>query len=145
MKKSVIITISIVSGIGSLVLAVILLFVLCNTNRNAYGVEYETHWKSTDGHFELTNNNRMGMSGVGTYDGKYYANGNIYAVVISINGYENTGFSDARFVPWKSEDIYAGDAKYDRFTNTYTVKVERVANEVSVYKPGDEIVFYQVD
>ena len=111
------------------------------SNDDDYGSEYETHWKSKDGYIEFINNNRNGMAGKGHYEGKYYLNGEIYQIYIKVN-YE---YCNARLDDMTLEDVYAGKAEYDQSTNTYIIYVEKVNNDLSVYKPGDTIVFYQVD
>ena len=112
---------------------------------NEYGSEYVTYWKSTDGHFELINNNRMGMRGDGTFDGMYFVNENSYPVSITIDKGPDFSYTDARFDTMTLEFIYSGKGVYDSSTNRFTIDVEEVDNDLSVYKPGDTIVFYQVE
>ena len=115
------------------------------STNNDYGSEYETHWKSTDGHFELINNNRIGMNGDGTFDGVYFVNEKSYPVEITIDKGPDYSYTDARFDTMTLEFIYAGKGVYDSSTNRFTIDVDEVDNDLSVYKPGDKIVFYQVD
>lgn len=101
-----------------------------------YDDKYEKIWVSEDGNFNIQVDNIRGMYGVGSYDGIYKNNGEKYDIEIVIDG-----ISYAKMI--NGDEVFSGRGFHNIFTNSFTVYVDEVESEYSVYNPGDEIIFHK--
>ncbi len=121
---------------------------------NEYGSEFENEWKSKDGNIKFILNNKLGIEGRGGYQGTYIHKGKSYEVEVCME--PDFLWIDADNIAYDDNDntfILEGSYIKNDENNEFTLKVSKIYNGVktktndiisSVYKVGDEIIFYQV-
>ena len=135
-KKTLIIILSVVLGVILIALSIPGMKYIKNLfTADTYDAKYAVEWVSDDKHITFVADSITGIQGRGVYQGKYVDN----------NGYEyeikvirEVGLT----IRTKDELIVlSGIGHMNYFADTLTVNVEEVDADISIYKPGDTIVF----
>ena len=135
-KKTLIIILSVVLGVILIALSIPGIKYIKNLfTADIYDAKYAVEWISDDKHITFVADSIKGIQGRGVYQGKYVDN----------NGYEyeikvirEVGLT----IRTKDELIVlSGIGHMNYFADTLTVNVEKVDADISIYKPGDTIVF----
>ncbi|MEE3492712.1 hypothetical protein [Ruminococcus sp.] len=135
-KKTLIIILSVVLGVILIALSIPGMKYIKNLfTADTYDAKYAVEWVSDDKHITFVADSITGIQGRGVYQGKYVDN----------NGYEyeikvirEVGLT----IRTKDELIVlSGIGHMNYFADTLTVNVEKVDADISIYKPGDTIVF----
>ena len=135
-KKTLIIILSVVLGVILIALSIPSIKYVKNLfTADIYDEKYAVEWISDDKHITFVADSITGIQGRGVYQGKYVDN----------NGYEyeikvirEVGLT----IRTKDELIVlSGIGHMNYFADTITVNVEKVDADISIYKPGDTIVF----
>ena len=135
-KKTLIIILSVVLGVILIALSIPGIKYVKNLfTADIYDEKYAVEWISDDKHITFVADSIKGIQGRGVYQGKYVDN----------NGYEyeikvirEVGLT----IRTKDELIVlSGIGHMNYFADTLTVNVEKVDADISIYKPGDTIVF----
>ena len=135
-KKTLIIILSVVLGVILIALSIPGMKYIKNLfTADTYDAKYAVEWVSDDKHITFVADSIKGIQGRGVYQGKYVDN----------NGYEyeikvirEVGLT----IRTKDELIVlSGIGHMNYFADTLTVNVEKVDADISIYKPGDTIVF----
>ena len=135
-KKTLIIILSVVLGVILIALSIPSIKYVKNLfTADIYDEKYAVEWISDDKHITFVADSIKGIQGRGVYQGKYVDN----------NGYEyeikvirEVGLT----IRTKDELIVlSGIGHMNYFADSLTVNVEKVDADISIYKPGDTIVF----
>ena len=135
-KKTLIIILSVVLGVILIALSIPGMKYIKNLfTADTYDAKYAVDWVSDDKHITFVADNINGIQGRGVYQGKYVDN----------NGYEyeiKVIREVGLIIRTKDELIVlSGIGHMNYFADTLTVNVEEVDSDISIYKPGDTIVF----
>ena len=136
-KKIIIIILSVVLGVILIALSIPGMKYINNyfTWGDTYDNKYAVEWISTDKHLSFVVTSSKGIQGRGVYQGKYVDN----------NGseYETKVIREVGLTIRTKDELFVlsgiGDMNY--FADSLTVNVEKVDADISIYKPGDTIVF----
>ncbi|WP_405357663.1 hypothetical protein [Ruminococcus sp.] len=135
-KKTLIIILSVVLGVILIALSIPgMKYIKSLFTADTYDAKYAVEWVSDDKHITFVADSITGIQGRGVYQGKYVDN----------NGYEyeikvirEVGLT----IRTKDELIVlSGIGHMNYFADSLTVNVEKVDADISIYKPGDTIVF----
>lgn len=102
-----------------------------------YSEQFATEWVSEDKHLSFIINNSKGIQGTGIYKGNYIDD---LGMEHEINVLFDT-FFDVRLSNTIESSIAYGHGKMNYFADTFTVTIEEVYSNCSIYKSGDIIVF----
>ena len=136
-KKTLIIILSVVLGVILIALSIPGMKYINNyfTWGDTYDNKYAVEWISEDEHISFVVTSSKGIQGRGVYQGKYVDN-NCYEYEIKV--IREVGLT----IRTKDELIVlSGIGHMNYFADTLTVNVEKVDADISIYKPGDTIVF----
>lgn len=136
MKRSIIIVLSAILGVLLIALSIPGMKYIKNLfTADTYDAKYAVDWVSDDKHITFVADNINGIQGRGVYQGKYVDN----------NGYEyeiKVIREVGLIIRTKDELIVlSGIGHMNYFADTLTVNVEEVDSDISIYKPGDTIIF----
>ena len=137
-KKTLIIILSVVLGVILIALSIPGMKYIKNLfTADTYDAKYAVEWVSDDKHITFVADSITGIQGRGVYQGKYVDNSGLeYEIEIDIN----VGFL-AHLDKSDNAVILYGIRYMNYFADTLTVNVEEVDSDISIYKPGDTIVF----
>ena len=136
-KKTLIIILSVVLGVILIALSIPGMKYIKNLfTADTYDAKYAVEWVSDDKHITFVADSIKGIQGRGVYQGKYVDN----------NGYDEYEIKVIREVGLtiRTKDeliVLSGIGHMNYFADTLTVNVEKVDADISIYKPGDTIVF----
>ena len=138
-KKTLIIILSVVLGVILIALSIPGMKYINNyfTWGDTYDNKYAVEWISEDEHISFVVTSSKGIQGRGFYNGKYFDNsGTEYEVQVITEGTFDVRISDDTELL-----ILNGIEHMNYFADTLTVNVEEVDADISIYKPGDTIIF----
>ena len=137
-KKTLIIILSVVLVVILIALSIPGMKYIKNLfTADIYDAKYAVEWISDDKHITFVADSIKGIQGRGVYQGKYVDNSGLeYEIEIDIN----VGFL-AHLDKSDNAVILYGIRHMNYFADTLTVNVEEVDADISIYKPGDTIVF----
>ena len=136
-KKIIIIILSVVLGVILIALSIPGMKYINNyfTWGDTYDNKYAVEWISTDKHLSFVVTSSKGIQGRGVYQGKYVDN----------NGseYETKVIREVGLTIRTKDELFvlSGIGHMNYFADSLTVNVEKVDADISIYKPGDTIVF----
>lgn len=139
MRRILIIIFSVVLGVTLIALSIPGIVYIKNyfTWGDTYDDKYAVEWISEDEHISFVVTSIKGIQGRGFYNGKYFDNGGTeYEVQVITNGTFDVRISDNTELL-----ILNGIEHMNYYADTLTVNVGEVDADISIYKPGDTIVF----